>query len=179
MSPQVSAEICGGISATMNHSDFHIRLAESHDLESLVTFNLALAWETEGRQLDRPLLQAGVESILVDSAKGFYVVMEHLPTGKTIGQLLITFEWSDWRNAAFWWLQSVYVHKEWRRRGVFKQLYDYVLREGERRGNVAGIRLYVEQDNAVAQGVYAYVGLAAAPYKVFENDFVLPTRSSE
>ncbi len=163
----------------MNQSDLHIRLAEPRDLESLVTFNMALAWETEGRQLDRALLRSGVESILADSAKGFYVVMEHLPTGQTIGQLLITFEWSDWRNAVFWWLQSVYVQKEWRRRGVFRQLYDYVLREGERQGNVAGIRLYVEQHNTVAQGVYAHVGLSAAPYKVFENDFILPTRPSE
>ena len=101
------------------------------------------------------------------------------PNGRTIGQLLVTFEWSDWRNGVFWWLQSVYVHKEWRRRGVFKTLYDYVLRKAECQGNVAGIRLYVEQDNAVAQGVYAHVGLAAAPYKVFETDFILPTRSSE
>lgn len=163
----------------MNQSDFHIRLAEPRDLESLVTFNLALARETEGRHLDRVLLQAGVESVLADSAKGFYVVMEHLTSGKTIGQLLITFEWSDWRNAVFWWLQSVYVQKEWRRRGVFKQLHDYVLREAERQGNVAGIRLYVEQDNAVAQGVYTHIGLSVAPYKVFETDFILPTRPSE
>ena len=163
----------------MNQSDLHIRLAEPRDLESLVTFNLALARETEGRQLDRALLQAGVESLLADSSKGFYAVMEHRPSGRAIGQLLITFEWSDWRNAVFWWLQSVYVQKEWRRRGVFKQLYDYVLREGKRRGNVAGIRLYVEQDNAVAQGVYAHVGLSAAPYKMFENDFILPSRPSE
>ena len=163
----------------MNHSDFHIRLAEPRDLESLVTFNMALAWETEGRQLERTLLQAGVESILADSAKGFYVVMEHRPTGRMIGQLLITFEWSDWRNAVFWWLQSVYVQKEWRRHGVFKTLYDYVLQEAERQGNVAGIRLYVEQDNAIAQGVYAHVGLSASPYKVFENDFILPSRPSE
>ena len=140
---------------------------------------MALASETEGRQLERSLLQSGVESILADSTKGFYVVMEHLPSGQTIGQLLITFEWSDWRNAVFWWLQSVYVHKEWRRQGVFKALYDYVLAEGKRRDNVAGIRLYVEQDNAVAQGVYAHVGLSTAPYKMFETDFILPSRPSE
>ena len=163
----------------MNQSDFHIRFAEPRDLESLVTYNVALASETEGRQLERSLLQSGVEAILADSSKGFYVVMEHLPTGQTIGQLLITFEWSDWRNGVFWWLQSVYVHKDWRRQGVFKQLYDYVLREGKRQGNVAGIRLYVEQDNTVAQGVYKQAGLSVAPYKVFETDFILPTRPSE
>ena len=78
----------------------------------------------------------------------------------------------------FWWVQSVYVHEQWRRRGVFTQLYEYVLREGERQGNVAGIRLYVERDNVVAQGVYARVGLSASPYKVFENDFILPARSN-
>ena len=163
----------------MNQSDLHIRLAEPRDLESLVTYNVALASETEDRQLERDLLQCGVRAILADASKGFYVVMEHRPTGQIIGQLLITFEWSDWRNAVFWWLQSVYVHKDWRRQGVFKNLYDYVLAEGKRQGNVAGIRLYVEQDNAVAQGVYAYVGLASAPYKVFETDFILPTRTSE
>lgn len=163
----------------MNHSDFHIRLAEPRDLESLVTYNMALAWETEERQLERALLQAGVGSVLADSTKGFYVVMEHRPTGQTIGQLLITFEWSDWRNAVFWWLQSVYVHKEWRRQGVFKQLYDYVLQEGKRQSNVAGIRLYVEQDNAIAQKVYTQAGLSTAPYKVFETDFILPARPDE
>ncbi len=163
----------------MNQSDLHIRLAEPRDLESLVTYNVALASETEDRQLERDLLQCGVEAILADASKGFYVVMEHRPTGQIIGQLLITFEWSDWRNAVFWWLQSVYVHKDWRRQGVFKTLYDYVLAKGKRQGNVAGIRLYVEQDNVVAQGVYAYVGLASAPYKVFETDFILPTRTSE
>lgn len=163
----------------MNQSDFHIRLAEPRDLESLVTYNMALASETEGRQLERSLLRSGVESILADSTKGLYVVMEHRPTGEMIGQVLITFEWSDWRNAVFWWLQSVYVHKEWRRRGVFKQLYDYVLAEGKRQGSVAGIRLYVEQDNAVAQKVYGDAGLSATPYKVFETDFILPSRPSE
>lgn len=163
----------------MNQSDFHIRLAEPRDLESLVTYNMALASETEGRQLERSLLQSGVESILADFTKGFYVVMEHRPTGEMIGQLLITFEWSDWRNGVFWWLQSVYVHKEWRRQGVFKALYDYVLAEGKRRGNVAGIRLYVEQDNAVAQQVYTQAGLSMAPYKLFEKDFILPSRPGE
>ena len=159
----------------MNQSDLHIRLAESRDLESLVTYNAALASETEGRQLERSLLQSGVESVLADASKGFYVVIEHRPSGQTIGQVLITFEWSDWRNTVFWWLQSVYVHKEWRRQGVFKQLYDYVLREGKRQGNVAGIRLYVEQDNAVAQKVYAQAGLSPTPYKMFEIDFILPS----
>lgn len=160
-------------------SDLHIRSAESRDMESIVTFNAALAWETEGRRLEQPLLEAGVQAVLADATKGFYVVMEHLPSGQIIGQLSITFEWSDWRSAVFWWLQSVYVHKEWRRRGVFKKLYEYVLQKAERQGNVAGLRLYVEQDNAAAQKVYNRAGLAAAPYRMFEKDFVLPDRSGE
>ena len=160
-------------------SNVHIRLAESRDLESIVTFNAALAWETEGRRLEQNLLEAGVQAVFADVTKGFYVVMEHLPSGQIIGQLLITFEWSDWRNAFFWWIQSVYVQKEWRRRGVFKKLYGYVLQEVERRGNVAGLRLYVEQDNAAAQTVYDRAGLAAAPYRMFEKDFILPVRSGE
>lgn len=157
-------------------SDVRIRSAESRDLSSIVTFNAALASETEGRRLEQPLLEAGVQAVLADATKGFYVVMEHLPSGQIIGQLLITFEWSDWRNAVFWWLQSVYVHKEWRRRGVFKNLYEYVLQKAERQGNVAGLRLYVEQDNAAAQKVYDRAGLAAAPYRMFEKDFILPDR---
>ena len=160
-------------------SDVHIRLAESRDLKSIVTFNVALAWETEGRRLDQPLLEAGVQAVLADATNGFYVVMEHLPFAQIIGQLLITFEWSDWRNAVFWWIQSVYVHKEWRRRGVFKNLYEYVLQKAERQENVAGLRLYVEQDNAAAQTVYDRAGLAAAPYRMFEKDFILPDRSRE
>lgn len=160
-------------------SDVHIRSAESRDLSSVVTFNAALAWETEGRRLEQPLLQAGVQAVLADATKGFYVVMEHLPSGQIIGQLLITFEWSDWRNAVFWWIQSVYVHKEWRRRGVFKKLYEYVLQKAKRQGNVAGLRLYVEQDNAAAQKVYDRAGLTVAPYRMFEKDFILPVISGE
>lgn len=160
-------------------SDVRIRSAESRDLSSIVTFNAALAWETEGRRLEQPLLEAGVQAVLADATKGLYVVMEHLPSGQIIGQLLITFEWSDWRNAVFWWVQSVYVHKEWRRRGVFKKLYEYVLQKAERQGNVAGLRLYVEQDNAAAQKVYDRAGLSTAPYRMFEKDFILPDRLSE
>lgn len=160
-------------------SEFRIRLAERQDLEALVAFNAALAWETEGRQLEHARLQAGVQSIFADPNKGFYVVIEPLPAGPLIGQLLITFEWSDWRNAVFWWIQSVYVPKEWRRQGVFKKLYGYVLQLAEHRGDVAGLRLYVEQDNAVAQRVYGCLGLAAAPYRVFEKDFILPARAGD
>ncbi len=160
-------------------SDCRVRAADVRDLEPLVDFNAALARETEERRLDRDLLRDGVESVLSDPAKGLYMVMEHRPTGRVIGQLMITFEWSDWRNRVFWWLQSVYVHKDWRRRGVCKTLYGHVVREAERRGNVAGIRLYVEQDNAVAQTVYSRLGLSPPPYRVFEKDFVLPPRPGE
>ncbi len=160
-------------------SDFHIRTAHAGDLDALVEFNTALARETEGRRLEHELLRDGVASVLSDAAKGLYMVMEHRPTDRVIGQLMITFEWSDWRNRVFWWLQSVYVHKDWRRRGVCKTLYGHVVREAERRGNVAGIRLYVEQDNRIAQTVYGRLGLSPPPYRVFEKDFVLPAREGE
>jgi len=156
-------------------SDCHIRLAEVRDVDALVEFNLSLALETEKRQLERTRLRAGVESLLSDAARGMYVVMEHRPSGLVIGQVMITFEWSDWRNAVFWWLQSVYVHREWRRLGVWTRLYGYVLREAESRGDVAGIRLYVEQDNTIAQTVYERMGLSPPPYRVFEKDFILPS----
>ncbi len=90
-----------------------------------------------------------------------------------IDQHLVTYEWSDWRNAVFWWIQSVYVQVEWRRKGVFRHLYQYVLNAAKERGGVAGIRLYVESENTIAQGVYEKLGLTMTPYRVFEDDFVL------
>jgi GNAT superfamily N-acetyltransferase len=90
-----------------------------------------------------------------------------------VGQLLVTFEWSDWRNATFWWIQSVYVDAAWRRRGVYRKMHESVLEQARRQGDVCGIRLYVEEANAVAKTVYEKVGLGDSSYQVFENDFVL------
>lgn len=157
-----------------------IRPATQADLDALVTFNAAMALETEGRRLDPDRLRQGTRAVLESPARGFYVVAE-LPTGpqkRVIGQLLVTHEWSDWRNAMFWWIQSVYVDPAWRRRGVYRRLHEFVLRMARSRPDVCGVRLYVEADNHGAQAAYRQVGLSRSSYQVFEEDFVLPPRGS-
>ena len=155
-----------------------VRPATLHDLESLADGNGALAWETEHRRLDHSRLRAGVLALLQDSHKGQYFVAEITPpSGPSVivGQLLVTFEWSDWRNGNFWWLQSVYVHPDHRRKGVFRRLYGYVRKEAESRQEaVCGFRLYVEQDNTVAHQSYDRLGFQKSPYRMYECE--LPVR---
>jgi len=155
---------------------FSIRLATEDDLESLVRFNTALAWETEHRRLDLQRLTPGVQAVLNNPHRGFYVVAEAMTKARVVGQLLITFEWSDWRNGVMWWIQSAYVQKDYRRQGVFRLLYNHVLNQAQTEGTVAGVRLYVEQDNLIAQQTYESLGLAQAPYRVYERDFVLTAK---
>jgi GNAT superfamily N-acetyltransferase len=152
-----------------------VRRALPGDLSTLVEFSLALARETEGRDLDRSRLRKGTEALFDDPARGFYLVAEAQDQRekRVVGQLMITFEWSDWRNAAFWWIQSVYVAPEWRRRGVYRRLHLAVVKEAREHPQVCGIRLYVERENVVAQAVYVRVGLTRSVYRVFEEDFVL------
>jgi GNAT superfamily N-acetyltransferase len=141
----------------------------------LVEFGLAMALETEGRRLDRERLRLGTMAVLASATRGFYLVAQ-LPeedSGALIGQLLITYEWSDWRNATFWWIQSVYVHPEWRRAGVYRRMHEYVLHEARACPDVCGIRLYVEQGNRVAQSVYEAMKLHRTTYEIWEVDFVL------
>lgn len=157
-----------------------IREASPSDLDVLVAFNRAMALETEGRRLDGDRLRAGTKSVLESRSRGLYVIGEVRAGGQrndVIGQLLITYEWSDWRNANFWWIQSVYVHPDWRTRGVFRSLYTYVLEQAQSRSDVCGLRLYVEQGNAKGQAVYAKLGLNTTPYRIFEVDFVLPHKA--
>lgn len=157
--------------------EIRIRQATIKDLDAVVEFNAALARETEGKQLELARLQQGVMAVFNNPEHGFYLIAEALSSGKPIGQLLITYEWSDWRNGVFWWIQSVYVHQAWRRCGVFRRLYGYVLEEAKNLNTVAGVRLYVETENSIAQQVYQEVGLCPAGYHVYELDFVLPKNS--
>ncbi len=154
-----------------------IRDATSHDIRAVVEFNAALARETEGKELDLSILQQGVKAVVNNSDLGFYLIAEDRSSKKVIGQLLITYEWSDWRNAVFWWVQSVYVHESCRRQGVFRKLYDSVMTEARTRKAVAGVRLYVEEGNHLAQEVYQHMGLHPAGYHVYEVDFILPKSS--
>jgi ribosomal protein S18 acetylase RimI-like enzyme len=132
-----------------------------------------MALETEGRRLDRTRLREGIGSLLNSSEHGFFMVVEQPQTRQIIGQLMITYEWSDWRNAVFWWIQSVYVAPAWRRQGVFRRLHTAVLSEAKQNPRVCGVRLYVEATNRIAQEVYKRVGLSPSSYAVFETDFVL------
>lgn len=155
-----------------------VRPARPDDLDVLVDFSAAMALETEGRHLDRDRLRQGTRAVFDLPARGFYVVAE-LPASagpKVVGQLLITFEWSDWRNATFWWIQSVYVDPGCRRQGVYRAMHRYILGQAHARPDVCGLRLYVEGENKVAKAVYERVGLSPSRYDVFENDFVLIKR---
>ena len=164
----------------MNVEMFSIRLATVDDVQTLVDFNMAMALETEQRRLDHHQLRAGVLALLAHPQYGFYIMAE-TPGDEictVVGQLMITFEWSDWRNGVFWWVQSVYVRPEWRRRGVYRVMHEHVVKEAKGDPQVCGIRLYVEQRNHGAQTVYQRVGLTPSGYALFEQDFILPTRAS-
>ena len=148
-----------------------VRPAALADLEALVRFSAAMARETEARILDEDRLRQGTRAVLTSHERGFYLVAEQ--GSIVVGQLLITYEWSDWRNGVFWWIQSVYVEPSVRRRGVYRALHEYVLQEARRRGDVCGVRLYVEQDNAGAQATYARLDMNPTGYRIYERDFVL------
>jgi Acetyltransferases len=148
-----------------------IRQGTIQDLDTLVDFNAAMAFETEGLILDRERLRCGVKAVLSDPSRGFYWVAE--VEGRVVGQMMITFEWSDWRNGTFWWIQSVYVSPEHRRRGVFRALYEHVEKQARDLPGVCGLRLYVEGGNAKAQRTYASLGMQRTSYQIFEKDFVL------
>jgi GNAT superfamily N-acetyltransferase len=143
-----------------------IRPAVPADAETLARYNVALAEESEGLKLELETVRAGVAAVFVDAARGCYFVAEQ--TGRVVGQLLITHEWSDWRNGDFWWLQSVYVAPEFRRQGVFKALFDYARAEAARRPDVCGFRLYMETDNARAKSAYERLGFKELCYRVLE-----------
>jgi GNAT superfamily N-acetyltransferase len=161
---------------TMHQSGpIEVRMAAIGDLDVLVNFSAAMAMETEGCRLDDDRLRRGILAVLESSAHGFYLVGERpdAEARTVIGQLLVTYEWSDWRNAAFWWIQSVYVHPMWRRQGVYRLMHQRVVQDARARKDVCGIRLYVEEHNETAQRVYRQVGLSPAGYLVFQEDFVL------
>ena len=148
-----------------------IRLADSADVQALVEFNQAMALETEGKHLDGEILQRGVEGVFGDDKKGFYVVTDD--SGQIVGGLMVTFEWSDWRNAWFWWIQSVYVVPEYRGKHVYSQLYDFAKREAAEAGNACGFRLYVEKENTHAQRVYEKLGMEETYYLMYEEKLQL------
>ncbi len=145
-----------------------IRSATPSDAATLAAYNAAMALETEHKTLDPARLRAGVERAIAQPAAARYYLADI--AGQVVGQLMITFEWSDWRNADFWWIQSVYVHPDFRSAGIFKALYRHVEALAHESG-ACGLRLYVERDNARAQEVYRRMGMADSGYAVFEVDW--------
>lgn len=144
-----------------------IRKAISNDAEVIAEFNQLMALETEHKTLIPDLILAGVNSLLANSAYGMYLVAE--VEGVVVGSLMITTEWSDWRNGVFWWIQSVYVKADYRRQGVYRKLYAAVKTLAAEQGNVCGFRLYVEKDNQRAQTTYRELGMQATDYLIFEE----------
>jgi len=143
-----------------------IRRAGPADEGVLVAYNAALAWESEEKRLDEDVLREGVRAVLSDPTKGFYTLAEL--DGEIVGQTMITFEWSDWRNGWFWWVQSVYVREESRRAGVFRALFHHIQTEAEADPNVIGLRLYVERENGRAKTTYRALGMVDTPYEILE-----------
>ncbi|MBN9659771.1 MAG: GNAT family N-acetyltransferase [Acidobacteria bacterium] len=148
-----------------------IRLADPADAEFLVRGNASMALETEHLSLDLDRLRDGVHALFENTSRGVYYVAE--VKGRRVGQMMITYEWSDWRNGMFWWIQSVWVEPEFRGRGIFKALYAHVEQLARADAGVCGLRLYVEQDNERAQGTYVRCGMKRTAYQMFEADFVL------
>lgn len=145
-----------------------IRIAAPSDAAHLVEFNQAMALETEGRSLDPRKIGPGVDAVFSDDKKGFYVVAED--EAGIAGGLLVTYEWSDWRNAWFWWIQSVYIVPRARGTKLYSRMYAFVKDKAAAAGNVCGFRLYVENDNHHARKVYEKLGMESSHYLMYEEE---------
>lgn len=150
----------------MNTMNCSIRRAKPQDLDTLVRFNQALAQEIKGEGLDLHLLTQGVQAVLDDPNRGFYTVVE--VEAQAIAACLVTFEWSDWRNAWFWWLQDVYVQPSYRQQGIFRAIYTHLKKQAQVE-KACGLRLYVYQQNTRAQEVYQRVGMNPSSSLMFEE----------
>ncbi len=146
-----------------------LRPATPADVETLARWAEAMALETEGKTLDAATIRAGIGAGVADPVKARYLIAEQ--DGTPVGTLMLTTEWSDWRNAWWWWIQSVYIAPEARRSGVFRALYAHVEAEARSTAGVCGLRLYVENDNTRAQATYGALGMDDAHYRVFEAEF--------
>ena len=144
-----------------------VRLAGAADVPLLSQFNRQMAQETEQKVLDPGTIAAGISSLLAQPAYGFYLIAER--DDEAAGCLMITYEWTDWRDGVFWWLQSVYVAEAHRRQGIFRHLHDEVRRRARAAKNVRGLRLYVEGQNAAAQATYRDLGYFNSGYLMLES----------
>jgi len=150
-------------------SAMKIRKARLSDVDIIADFNTRLAWETEQIKLKAQTIRRGVRAVLKDASKGIYFVAA--VEGAVVGQLLITYEWSDWRNHNIWWIQSVYVAADFRKQGVFRHLFNHVTKLARSRRDVCGLRLYVEKDNRRAHRTYERLGMRHTHYEIYETAF--------
>jgi GNAT superfamily N-acetyltransferase len=147
-----------------------VRAATRADVPFLVESNAAMALETEHKALDREVLTSGTQAIFAEPRRGFYRIAER--DGIAVGCLMVTCEWSDWRNGDWWWIQSVYVMPQARRSGVFSALYADLETRARAAYGVVGLRLYVENENLGAQATYAALGMSDSGYRLLETEFV-------
>ncbi|MFQ3334590.1 MAG: GNAT superfamily N-acetyltransferase [Woeseiaceae bacterium] len=143
-----------------------IRIGEPKDIAILAENNIAMAMETENKILNKDTITQGVSSIINDRVKGIYWVMEI--DDNLVGQLMITYEWSDWRNGTMWWIQSVFVPEGYRRQGVYSSLYENLVNLADSDHDCCGIRLYVEKNNTRAAETYSKLGMVNAGYEIME-----------
>ena len=154
--------------------NIRVRNATHADIERIAEFQRAMALETEGKSLDAATLRQGVTAVFDEPQKGFYIVAvaedEDGAPAQVVGNLMITYEWSDWRSATVFWIQGVYVDAAWRRMGVYRTMYRHILDVAGKRGDICEIRLYVERTNTVAQQTYKSLGMSHSHYDLYEID---------
>ena len=153
---------------SMTSTLLSVRSATPDDASIIADFNIRMAMETEALALDQSIIFPGVRAVFDDPSRGRYFVAE---SGKqVVGCLMITHEWSDWRNGDIWWIQSVYVRPDFRRRGVFSALYRHAA-NAARAAKAVGVRLYMEEENSTAQATYQKLGMKLTHYRVLEEMF--------
>ena len=140
-------------------------IAQQRHIDQIAQNNVLLAKESENKDLDATTVVEGIRSVVSDQNKGFYLVIEH--DNQIIGQLMVTYEWSDWRNKQIWWIQSVYVNTKWRKQGLFKRLLQQIDTMAHAH-SIGEIRLYVHESNKQAQDIYKHIGMTKAPYSIYQ-----------
>ena len=143
-----------------------IRPAGAADVPRLRDWAVAMALETEHKRLDPDTVESGIRAVLDEPRRGAYFIAER--AGAPGGTLMLTYEWSDWRNGDWWWIQSVYVDPACRRQGCYAALYRHVFEAAKATPRVCGLRLYVEHNNAGAQRTYESLGMVDAGYRMYE-----------
>ena len=146
--------------------DIIITKGQIEDTENIAQFQVDMAMESEGTQLDKDIVTKGVSAAMADENKGLYYIAR--VDGKAVGSLMLTREWSDWNNGWYWWIQSVYVAPDYRRQGVYKSMYQAVCTDAKQQ-NIAQVRLYVDKTNTRGQKVYSSLGMQESHYLIYET----------